>query len=55
MHNMSKNTASVAKVQKMMRRMHIDDKSCASSQLILPMVFENQSLQYCPQHQQPQK
>ena len=49
---MSKNTASLAKVQKMMRKMHIDDKLCTSSQLILPMVFENQSLQHCPQNQQ---
>ncbi|CAF1105131.1 unnamed protein product [Rotaria sordida] len=49
---MSKNTASVAKVQKMMQEMHIDDKLSTSSQCILPMVFENQSFNHSPHHQQ---
>ena len=49
---MSKNTASVAKVQKMMHEMHIDDKPSTSSQFILPMVFENQSFNHSPHHQQ---
>ncbi|CAF1388681.1 unnamed protein product [Rotaria sordida] len=49
---MSKNTASAAKVQKMMQEMHIDDKASTSSQFILPMVFENQSFNHSPHHQQ---
>ncbi|CAF0923469.1 unnamed protein product [Rotaria sordida] len=36
----------------MMHEMHIDDKPSTTSQFILPMVFENQSLNHSPHHQQ---
>ncbi|CAF3275378.1 unnamed protein product [Rotaria sp. Silwood2] len=35
-----------------MQGMHIDDKPSTSSQFMLPMVFENQSFNHSPHHQQ---
>ena len=52
---MSKSKVSVLKVQNMMNKMHIDDEPCSSHQAVLPMVFENQSFNYSPNHQQPKK
>jgi hypothetical protein len=52
---MSKNKSSISKIQKMMYHMHIDDETYASSQLVLPMVFENRSLNRSSHHHQQQK
>ncbi len=52
---MSKSTASVAKMQKMMQKMHIDDEPLASSQLIPTMVFQNQSLNNSSNHHHQQQ
>ncbi|CAF4852176.1 unnamed protein product [Rotaria sp. Silwood1] len=35
-----------------MQQMHIDDKASTLSQFILPIVFENQSFNHSPHHQQ---
>jgi len=52
---MSKSTASVAKMQKMMQKMHIDDETLVSSQLIPTMVFQNQSLNNSSNHHHQQQ
>ena len=49
---MSKNKSSILKMQSMMSKMHIDNKTYISSQLVLPMVFENQSLSRTSDQQQ---
>jgi hypothetical protein len=47
---MSKNKSAISKIQKMMDKMHIDHDTYPSSQLVLPMIFENLSLNRSSHH-----
>jgi hypothetical protein len=52
---MSKSNSSISKIEKMMHKMHIDHDKYTSSQLVLPMIFENKSFNRCSHHQHQQQ
>jgi hypothetical protein len=48
---MSKNKVSIARVQKMLHKMHIDDEICELSQPVMSETVENPSLNHIQQLQ----